>query len=219
MSLIRDLFAYYFANVVTNLFELYFFVLSNWFLLDYTCVQLFLVSFYFFLERFYRFLFVQKCLKLCFERKNLLFEKIDFILFWFNFLSHFPSTIRKNLFFLLKFTDFILETSQFLLSGFKTLFFIFKFLFFLAHCFINWIKLIFKFRYFLTNLVILRHKLNDFFIRQSAISFQRFDGVGILCSFFRFLVLYISNILTDFVKLCFMFLLNLIDFLCKSLFS
>lgn len=149
----------------------------------------------------------------------MIFKEIDFILFWFDFLSHLPCTIGKYLFFLLKFTYFFLEASKFFFSWFKILLFILQLLLFFIHCLVYWIQFIFEIFCNTTNLLIFRHKLNDFIIHHSAISLKWFDSIRILCWFYSFLVLDFSYFLADFIQFCLMLLFDLVDFFRERLFA
>ena len=84
----------YFADIITNFFELDFFIFCQSFLLDKKCVKLLFVSFYLFFKRFDSFLLIQKCLELSLKWEYLFFKEIYFILFRFDFLSHLPGAIR-----------------------------------------------------------------------------------------------------------------------------
>lgn len=203
--------------IVAYFFKLSLFLLGECFLLDGHCVQLLLLSLDFLLQRLYRFLFIQQELELRLQRENLLLQEVDLVLFWLNLLTHLPCAVWKHLLFLLQLRDLVFKTAQLFLPSLQFLLLFFKLTFFPVNRLIHWVQFVLQLLWHLPHVFVVRHKLNNLVIQQTAVSFQRFNRIGVFCWFFCFLVFYFCNALTYFLELILMLLLNLINFLTESL--
>ncbi len=204
-------------NVVAYFFKLSLFLLGECFLMDGHCAQLLLLSLDFLLQRLYCFLFIQQELELWLKGENLLFQEVDLVLFWLNLLTHLPCAVWKDLLFLLQLRDLVFETAQLLLTSLQVLLLFFKLTFFPVNRLVHRVQFVFQLLWHLPHVLIVRHELYNLVIQQTAVSFQRFNRVGVFCWFFCLLVFYFCNALTYFLELIFMLLLNLINFLTESL--
>lgn len=204
-------------NVVAYLFKLSLFLLGECFLLDGHCVQLLLLSLYFLLQWLYCFLFIEKKFELWLQRENLLLQEVDFVLFRLNLLTHLPCAVWKHLLFLLQLRDLVFETAQLFLPSLQVLLLFFKLTFFHANRLVHCVQFVLQLLWHLPHVLVVRHELDNLVIQQTAVSFQRFNRIGVFCWFFCFLVFYFCNALTYFLELILMLLLNLINFLTERL--
>lgn len=90
---INKFISYNAVNIITNLFDSVYFILSCVFLLQELLIQFYLLIFKVCLHLFNRLLIIQQILELLFYVVDLLFKELDLILSWLNLLSHFPCSI------------------------------------------------------------------------------------------------------------------------------